>query len=625
LRSAPWFCFSARRASNLDANRVPLVSLDGLWRFHAGDDPGWAAPDFDDSAWPLLRSDRSWSMQRYPSYSGHAWYRFSLRVPAGTPSLTLLMPEFVAGYIIYVDGSAVGSWGATKTAIRFPYPIEKSWALTSAPASAPRVLYIAVRAWHSPIWASYFGGGPSEPGALAGETSLIAARLQAILRARAADKTDLYIDAWLRFFIGLIILGLFLLRPGEREYLWFAAILLFGGADNLLNFFQDVRSWVPIQLFDLCDATLAAGFWIAGLFFFAIVLRQRRDLWFRVALALDIVSPFPTFLYWYGWVPVPVAGACTSLLVCPVVVWVLTLLIRRSLRGEIDARLMLLPMLLVYGDYLAFNLQGDLQQVGIWPNAPDVFNLRFHLFPFDLGIYTLFNILFLAAMLAFLIRRFALARSREEHLRGELEAASQVQALLVPESAPSIPGFKIDPVYLPAETVGGDFFQCVPDGEDGLLLVIGDVAGKGLPAAMMVSMLVGAIRAEARHSSDPAALLAVRIRPDGNCLIANAGHIPPYRNGEEYKSDYCLPLGGTADAQYASSTLILAPDDTLTFLSDSVVEAQNASGQLFGFDRARAISRESAENIALAASTHGQQDDITVLTLTMTGVEGALA
>jgi serine phosphatase RsbU (regulator of sigma subunit) len=78
-----------------------------------------------------------------------------------------------------------------------------------------------------------------------------------------------------------------------------------------------------------------------------------------------------------------------------------------------------------------------------------------------------------------------------------------------------------------------------------------------------------------------------------------------------------LPLGLTANEQYAESLLQLVPGDSLTFLTDGIVEAQSSSGELFGFERTATISTQSAESIARAA----QQDDITVLTLTFAGAE----
>jgi serine phosphatase RsbU (regulator of sigma subunit) len=96
---------------------------------------------------------------------------------------------------------------------------------------------------------------------------------------------------------------------------------------------------------------------------------------------------------------------------------------------------------------------------------------------------------------------------------------------------------------------------------------------------------------------------------------ANAGHIAPYANGKELEIDNGLPLGITAAAAYCNTMLHLEAGTTLTLLTDGVVEAQNDKGELFGFDRAAAISSEPAQKVAAAAKTFGQQDDITVLSL----------
>jgi sigma-B regulation protein RsbU (phosphoserine phosphatase) len=101
----------------------------------------------------------------------------------------------------------------------------------------------------------------------------------------------------------------------------------------------------------------------------------------------------------------------------------------------------------------------------------------------------------------------------------------------------------------------------------------------------------------------------------GSVTMANAGHLSPYRRSEEVELEAGLPLGVAADVQYAETTLQLAPGDTLTLLSDGVVEAMDAHRQIFGFERTRAISAQSAHEIAAAAQQWGQEDDITVLTV----------
>ena len=117
--------------------------------------------------------------------------------------------------------------------------------------------------------------------------------------------------------------------------------------------------------------------------------------------------------------------------------------------------------------------------------------------------------------------------------------------------------------------------------------------------------------------------LCACIDPNAFVTVSNAGHLAPYRSGEEVQIDSGLPLGIAPNSGYPESTLQLAPGDTLTFLSDGVVEARSKSGELFGFDRARDLSRQSAEAIACAAQAHGQEDDITVLTLSFVPIEVA--
>jgi serine phosphatase RsbU (regulator of sigma subunit) len=169
-------------------------------------------------------------------------------------------------------------------------------------------------------------------------------------------------------------------------------------------------------------------------------------------------------------------------------------------------------------------------------------------------------------------------------------------------------------------------------------VVIGDVSGKGMPAAMTVSLLVGMLRTLAYYTQRPGEILAamnrrmltrsnggfttcLAVRVDANGLItaANAGHLAPYRNGEEIELENGFPLGIAAGVVYAETKLHLEPNDTLTFISDGVVEARNASGELLGFERTQALSMESAEKVAQAAEEFGQEDDITVLRLTMVG------
>lgn len=221
-------------------------------------------------------------------------------------------------------------------------------------------------------------------------------------------------------------------------------------------------------------------------------------------------------------------------------------------------------------------------------------------------------------------------------MKNEMEAAREVQRVLIPDDIPTLPGFRIESVYRPAGEVGGDFFQIVPTATGGALIVIGDVSGKGMPAAMTVSLLVGTFRTLAHYTQSPGEILAamnqrmlsrssagfttclvLRADADGAITAANAGHLAPYIDGRELELENGLPLGLAANAAYGETTGALSPGGSITLITDGVVEARNKAGELFGFDRTAAVSKQAAEQIAHAAQAFGQEDDITVMTVSL--------
>jgi len=221
----------------------------------------------------------------------------------------------------------------------------------------------------------------------------------------------------------------------------------------------------------------------------------------------------------------------------------------------------------------------------------------------------------------------------------ELAAAREIQQLMVPEKLPAATGYAIEDVYRPAAQVGGDFFQVIPLAGGQTLVAIGDVSGKGIGAAMIVSMLIGMLRTISRSSRDPAQILAelnsrlVEGRHGGfvTCLVAcldssgrvalaNAGHLPPWLNGAEVAFAGSLPLSLLAAAAPEQATLQMRPGDRLTLMTDGVTEARDAQGGLFGFDRTQSLLRLNPSPLALAEAAihHGQEDDLTVISILRT-------
>lgn len=221
----------------------------------------------------------------------------------------------------------------------------------------------------------------------------------------------------------------------------------------------------------------------------------------------------------------------------------------------------------------------------------------------------------------------------------ELAAAREIQRLMVPEEPPPTPGYAIESIYRPAAQVGGDFFQVIPLGGGQTLVVVGDVSGKGLSAAMIVSMLIGMLHTIGGISRDPAQILvelnnrlfehkhggfvtclAVCLDPSGRVALANAGHLPPWLNDAEIAFAGSLPLTIVASAAPEQVALEMRPGDRLTLITDGVVEARDAQGALFGFDRTQALMRQKSSSLALAEAAihHGQDDDLTVISILRT-------
>jgi serine phosphatase RsbU (regulator of sigma subunit) len=287
-------------------------------------------------------------------------------------------------------------------------------------------------------------------------------------------------------------------------------------------------------------------------------------------------------------------------------------------RGSRDAALLLPSFLLANG----FELLGLTRLVG-----------RFHLgtrFSYDCDDLSMF--FFLISIAPVMIARHRRITMEHARTNADLEAAREVQRQLVVPAA-DVPGFRVESAYAPAKQVGGDFFRVMPE-DGGLLVVVGDVSGKGLKAAMTVSAIMGSLHDYA--SSRPAEVLAhlnrvlhgrmdgfvtccaAHIAADGTMTVANAGNPAPYLNGEEMAVEPGLPLGILGEASYAETRYQIAPNDRLTFVSDGVVEATNPQGELYGFERTEAISNQPAKAIAEAATQFGQEDDITVLSVTRT-------
>lgn len=633
---------------DLSNSHIPVLSLDGQWRFHTGDNPAWADPKFDDSKWALLRSDQNWAEQGHSGYSGVAWYRFQVDVPSEMDEVSLYLPYILTSYQVYANGQLVGTYGTMP-----PHPVPywgggwfRSYALSAA-KHADHKINIAIRVWHWPGWADDFGGGPSEGGSLIGETKAIEQRDALSRAAHHWDLASTMILALLQTLAATGALALFLLIRSERGYLWFGLMMLIGAISGWFSLSFAFDEWNVLVSSPIQDALPLVGVSLAEAAFYLHLLKGRRTMLFNAAVAGILLILFYLIVQSYAIIDptfqtglrATTVNLLETVLQLPLDVWILLLLFTRAKENLLDARLLLAPVVL---QKLAQMSQGAaIVTYNLGLQDKYGYNIALVHQPFQIELLQVVDALFMLAVLGILIYRFTRTRGQEERYAAEFSAARTVQQILIPEEGPQIPGLAIESEYRPALEVGGDFYQVLPHPSDGsVLIVVGDVAGKGLQAAMLVAHMVGVLRNEAAHSSDPTHILAalnvclcerrhalatcvaLRIAMDGSTVLANAGHLPPYLNRKELLIEGALPLGAIPDAEFSVLRFQFAEGDQLLLMSDGIVESQDKYGLLFGFERiSEMLDRNvSASELASAAQAFGQEDDITVLIVARTSL-----
>jgi hypothetical protein len=372
---------------------------------------------------------------------------------------------------------------------------------------------------------------------------------------------------------------------------------------------------------------------VAFIEFFLAFLGRHPGWWIRIYEGCFIIPIVMGEIGTMGKGDLSLSYLISNILFVPGTVMLGVFLFIEYRRRNREAAILIVPTLLAVGTYDLFtilNLLGLMHVNVAWLMSILTFKIGFLV----TNIYAICLPLFWISMCVIILWRSARDTRDKTRLDSEFDAARTVQQLLIAGDATAGSEFSIESIYLPASEVGGDFYQVIP-GEDGsLLIVVGDVSGKGLRAAMTVSILVGALRGTglrapaqvlahlngvlAGHINGFVTCCAAHIAADGTMTLANAGHIPPYRNGEEMRAESGLPLGIVAGIAYDEVRCSLAEDDRLTFISDGVIEATNRHKELFGFERTREISTLPARNIAETARNFGQEDDITVLTVCRT-------
>lgn len=626
------------------------AELTGPWRFRTGDNLQWALPEFDDSAWELVDLTPpegsgdpdlgtsgllpGWTATGHPAHSGYAWYRLHVDVGGNVPGtrLALKMPDaFDDAYQVFVNGQPIGQFGhfgshgvTAFTALPGGYKLPAD--LRSGPMT------IAIRMWMdsaTPLIAPDAGGMHGPP--VLGHAQTVASQVRL-----AWDDVDHAVGVgFLEVLILLLALAVAIthwwLDRSDKAYLWLGLVALTTLLGNVLVLLSSYTTALSqdayVILSDVVVAPVRIAMWVL---FWVYWFRLHHTAWLQRTVwglaFLLAVGTLPMRPPLHGTVvPVHIAALfgpftlTVKLALAALLLWVTVRGIRRrGVEGWVA-----LPALLLA---VAANYQHELRLLHV--------RTAFLVFGFTVWLGTASTMLSLLLVTVMLSRRFLQAERRKVQWGWEIEQARQVQQVLLPKEMPQVPGLRIEGDYRPAREVGGDFFQILPDKRDGsVLLVVGDVTGKGLCAGMMVAMIVGIVNAAAREDADPvtmlrklnehlcerghatATCLMLRIDRDGEAVLVNAGHLPPYLNGQEVAMEGALPLGVLPGVNFPVTSFTLQDGDSLMLISDGVAEAQNGDGVLFGFERIGELLRQpiSAAELAEAAQRFGQEDDILVL------------
>jgi Stage II sporulation protein E (SpoIIE) len=592
-----------------------------------------AMPDATDAAYGAPGYVTGWSARGFPHLTGFAWYRLRIHVSDSPGPVWLKMPDhFDDSYQVFANGRYVGEFGRFTPAGISSFRSRPLAFELPAPDAHGDIL-LAIRCYMEPF--VLVGGTSGDSGGMH-QAPLLGLHNQ-IESTRAQEVTGRILSMITQLFVALFMLvaaagafWIWLLDRPRQTYLWLTLGLVLVTASTpvlLLAFFSYVFTQAGANIWVQTFDVLGLVCWI---FFWRRWFDLPRERWSGLLIVLPATGNILSgiFIRWSAHAPqslilfaIELRTACNAILG----VMLFVALLQGARKDRTGALLAPPPIILLAISLFSIELL-------TW------FHIRTSIFPFgvQIGVKGVALILLVLVTGALVIRRFVSSqvsqRLERQAVEQELEQARELQQHVLTPEVVSSSFFTVETAYHPARTVGGDFFQVVPHGDGSLLIVVGDVSGKGIAAAMLVAVLVGAIRTRADETVDPGAILetlndrllgragghfatcvVAHLRPGGAMLIANAGHLPPYRNGVALDLPGSMPLGILSGTHYDVHTIELDPADHLTFLTDGVLEARNTAGQLLGFDQTAQLSSLPPEAIARAAIHHGQDDDITVV------------
>ena len=613
------------------ALHVPLLAQTALsvdptaCVYREGDDPRWAAANLDESGWLPLAI---WPAVATPT--PNFWLRCRVQsaqlAPDVQPALQVTGDQ---AYEIYIDGQPAGSFGNLSTGVHTVGQIRDYTSPALIRRNGP--VEVALRMAFTPQVLVL----QPMPGVTLGDAAFMRGQYSQQVAASLQSRWITWLCSGLIGAAGLFFFSLFWFDRSQTYLLW-AGLTWISLAVLRINEFLHTAS-IPypsrLEAFLYCVGQCVE--FCAILLFFRLADKPVSKLYRVIFAAL--------FCAWIMLLPVAFLPLHTA-------AWLRWLVDASPHLGAalqatwivagIAPVVAFWPIAKLRGSQISVAAAGFLWTItevpylaSLFPGVPRTGGFLF----FSQQYRSVSILVTVVTLTILLIHRVRQTNSDRAALAGEMLAAQGIQRSLVSAAIEVLPSLDLQIAFLPARDVGGDFYnlRILPGNRQRILL--GDVSGKGAAAAMTAAVLIGA--AQQRDVDSPAALLnhlnrvlsgmslggfatclCAEISNDGRLVIANAGHLAPYLNGSELSVESGLPLGPSPDAAYSETTIPLPLRTQLTLLTDGVVEARNKEGQLFGFERTAAIATQAADEIARAAQDHGQEDDVTVLTLTRRAV-----
>lgn len=632
----------------------PIVLRRG-WRVGVTSDPAAASAEFDDSGWAVREathasiaditlpdSDKEpdfnledgrryvWFRQHVKLAPNHGPVSLLIELPV-TQNATMTLGASGPGLMVFANGRQIRPEGPHGEATFRYQQISRLYNLGLKPSETSVTL--AIRTLYLPFgyyaYTNFFVNRTirlGDPDDLQREWDLW-------FHYSLFERLPRLVNAILLTVLAMFLLVLYFTQKGHVEYLWLALHELIqapmGFVDMAGSLARIDQVWYGAMVLQL----IAISAYLYYRFLISFLALKRR--WYirlldYSALILIGVGPGMLLLGRHGiWVILTMVliYAGSLLWIIGWSIFIFATLIAATIKRNFEAGMLLIPLVLTIVGIAEPIVTGGMGEFG----GPSFHSpLTVNAGPIPIHFAAIADFASLMAIIIIIFRRFLRIHHEQERASGELAAARSVQQLMIPRETVETPGYEVDSVYKPANEVGGDFYHIESTGDGGLLVVLGDVAGKGLQAAMNVSMLMGALRRIPDRS--PAKILeslnrvligsesfttcqAAWFSSEGELILANAGHLPPYLNSQEVRVPGGLPLGVVSEVSYDEVRLYLHPGDRMLMMSDGVVEARQSSGELFGFERVHNLSNQSAFYIADAAKAFGQEDDITVLTV----------